>query len=201
MAAALRSHAAAIVRRTAATWTRRAGRLKEASSTASCSTIPRRSHGSRARTRRSSRPVGAVRQKHVESGIELARERASGVVAVVYEARPNVTAVRRLPKSGNAAVLRSGSMAAATNEVIARVLHEAAWRRACPAAASAPSRGRPQADGSCSCTLVDDAHTARRSVSSATAWGVEGAGHQTGTGNCHVYVHEAPTTIRRAPSS
>ncbi|MFR1639394.1 MAG: hypothetical protein ACLSVD_09605 [Eggerthellaceae bacterium] len=47
---------------------------------------------------------------------------------------PNVTADAAgiCLKSGNAAVLRGGSMAAASNEVIARVLHEAAWRRACP---------------------------------------------------------------------
>ena len=81
-------------------------------------------------------PLGAVQQKRtLESGIELQRVSVPlGVVAVVYEARPNVTADAAgiCLKSGNAAVLRGGSMAAASNEVIARVLHEAAVEAGMP---------------------------------------------------------------------
>ena len=81
-------------------------------------------------------PLGAVQQKRtLESGIELQRVSVPlGVVAIVYEARPNVTADAAgiCLKSGNAAVLRGGSMAAASNEVIARVLHEAAVEAGMP---------------------------------------------------------------------
>ena len=51
-----------------------------------------------------------------------------GVVAVVYEARPNVTidAAALCLKSGNAIVLRGSSSAAHSNAVLARSLAAAA---------------------------------------------------------------------------
>jgi glutamate-5-semialdehyde dehydrogenase len=50
-----------------------------------------------------------------------------GVVAAIYEARPNVTVdIAGLAlKSGNAVILRGGSAAEATNQVLVRVLREA----------------------------------------------------------------------------
>lgn len=50
-----------------------------------------------------------------------------GVVAMVYEARPNVTADAAgiCVKSGNACVLRGGSMAVHSNLAIAQVLRVA----------------------------------------------------------------------------
>ena len=50
-----------------------------------------------------------------------------GVIAVVYEARPNVTidAAALCLKSGNAIVLRGSSMAAHSNAVLAAVAIEA----------------------------------------------------------------------------
>jgi glutamate-5-semialdehyde dehydrogenase len=58
-----------------------------------------------------------------------------GVVAVVYEARPNVTidAAALALKSGNAVLLRGSSSAAHSNEVLARVAVEAVERTGLPA--------------------------------------------------------------------
>lgn len=129
-------------------------------------------------------------------------------VAVVYEARPNVTADAAgiCLKSGNAAVLRGGSMAAASNEVIARVLHEAAVEagmpRGCIGAVTLADRAAAgelmqQLHG-----VVDvliprgGAGLIRHCVETSKV-----PGHRDGHGqHYHVYVHGAPTTIRRAPS-
>jgi glutamate-5-semialdehyde dehydrogenase len=69
--------------------------------------------------------------------IEQVRE-PLGVVAVIYEARPNVTAevAALCVKSGNCAVLRGSSMAMATNQAIMAALDETVARHeAVPAAA------------------------------------------------------------------
>lgn len=142
-------------------------------------------------------PLGAVQQKRtLESGIELQRVSVPlGVVAVVYEARPNVTADAAgiCLKSGNAAVLRGGSMAAASNEVIARVLHEAAVEagmpRGCIGAVTLADRAA--ADELMQLHGVVDvliprggAGLIRHCVETSKVPVIE-----TGTGNCHVYVH------------
>ncbi len=62
------------------------------------------------------------------SGIQVGRMRVPlGVVAMIYEARPNVTidAAALALKSGNAALLRGGSEAAHSNEALAICFHEA----------------------------------------------------------------------------
>jgi len=68
-------------------------------------------------------PVGAVSERVKRpTGIEVARMRVPlGVVAVIYESRPNVTAdaAALCVKSGNAAILRGGSEALQSNRVIA----------------------------------------------------------------------------------
>lgn len=60
-----------------------------------------------------------------------------GVVAMIYEARPNVTvdAAALCLKSGNAVILRGGSEAIASNRVIASVISAAAERAGMPAGA------------------------------------------------------------------
>ena len=57
-----------------------------------------------------------------------------GVVAMVYEARPNVTvdAAALCIKSGNAVILRGGSEALESNKVLARVIAEAAEESGLP---------------------------------------------------------------------
>ena len=68
---------------------------------------------------------------------------ALGVVAVVYEARPNVTidAAALCLKSGNAIVLRGSSSAAHSNAVLAAVAGEAAEDAGLPAGAVTPVAG------------------------------------------------------------
>ncbi len=74
-------------------------------------------------------PVGQVVSGSVRpNGLTIERVREPlGVVAVIYEARPNVTAdvAALCLKSGNAAVLRGSSIAAHTNAAIADVITEA----------------------------------------------------------------------------
>ena len=142
-------------------------------------------------------PLGVVSlESTLYNGIELRRVSVPlGVVAMVYEARPNVTADAAgvCVKSGNACILRGGSLAARSNEVIADVL-----------AAAAVEAGLPE--GSiCAVTTTDRAATdvlmglhglvdvliprggaglIRHCVEHARVPVIE-----TGTGNCHVYVH------------
>ena len=82
-------------------------------------------------------PVGEVVEGWTRpNGLQIHKVRAPlGVVAVIYEARPNVTAdvAGLCLKSGNAAVLRGSSIALRSNRAIVDVLNEAA------AAASVPS--------------------------------------------------------------
>ena len=73
-------------------------------------------------------PVGETLDGHrLPNGLDVRRVRVPlGVVAVVYEARPNVTidCAALCLKSGNAIVLRGSSMAASSNAALAQV---AAW--------------------------------------------------------------------------
>jgi glutamate-5-semialdehyde dehydrogenase len=70
------------------------------------------------------------------SGITVGRMRVPlGVVAMIYEARPNVTidAAALTLKSGNAVLLRGGSEASASNEALAACVHEALVETGLPA--------------------------------------------------------------------
>jgi glutamate-5-semialdehyde dehydrogenase len=75
-------------------------------------------------------PVGEVIEgRRLPNGLDVRRMRVPfGVVAVVYEARPNVTidAASLCLKSGNAVVLRGSSSAAHSNAVLAAIASEAA---------------------------------------------------------------------------
>jgi glutamate-5-semialdehyde dehydrogenase len=74
-------------------------------------------------------PVGQVTARWTRpNGLEISRIRVPlGVVGIIYESRPNVTAdaAGLCLKSGNAAILRSGSESFLTSLVIANVLGEA----------------------------------------------------------------------------
>jgi glutamate-5-semialdehyde dehydrogenase len=84
-------------------------------------------------------PVGEVVEgRRLYNGLQMRKVRVPlGVIAVVYEARPNVTidAAALCLKSGNAIVLRGSSSAAHSNEVLARVAGEAAASAGLPRAA------------------------------------------------------------------
>ena len=68
-------------------------------------------------------PVGAITEKTKRpTGIEVARMRVPlGVIGIIYESRPNVTAdaAALCVKSGNASILRGGSEAIESNRAIA----------------------------------------------------------------------------------
>jgi glutamate-5-semialdehyde dehydrogenase len=82
-------------------------------------------------------PVGEVIDGgRLPNGLDVRRVRVPlGVVAVVYEARPNVTidATALCVKSGNAIVLRGSSMAANSNSILAAVAIGAADSAGLPA--------------------------------------------------------------------
>jgi glutamate-5-semialdehyde dehydrogenase len=84
-------------------------------------------------------PVGETIDGHrLENGLDVRRVRVPlGVVAVVYEARPNVTidCSALCLKSGNAIVLRGSSSASASNAVLAAVASEAVASAGVPEAA------------------------------------------------------------------
>jgi glutamate-5-semialdehyde dehydrogenase len=72
-------------------------------------------------------PIGGITPlKKRPSGIRVGRMRVPiGVVAIIYESRPNVTAdaAGLCVKSGNAAILRGGSEAMHSNQAIAACVH------------------------------------------------------------------------------
>src|SRR4051812_11346932 len=74
-------------------------------------------------------PVGEeLDSRTLPNGLELRKVRVPlGVVAIVYEARPNVTvdAAALAIKSGNSVVLRGSSTAARSNAVLAQIVAEA----------------------------------------------------------------------------
>ena len=82
-------------------------------------------------------PVGQVVEGWVRpNGLRIAKVRVPlGVVAIVYENRPNVTsdAFGLCLKAGNAAFLRGSSAAISSNRVIASVLREALEKAGLPA--------------------------------------------------------------------
>jgi glutamate-5-semialdehyde dehydrogenase len=86
-------------------------------------------------------PVGEVIDgSRFANGLQMRKVRVPlGVIAVVYEARPNVTidAAALCLKSGNAILLRGSSSAASSNAILAAVAREAAEAAGLPAGALA----------------------------------------------------------------
>src|SRR5207302_7966507 len=83
-------------------------------------------------------PVGeTIAHWRRPNGLEIAQVRIPlGVVGIIYESRPNVTAdaAALCLKAGNAVVLKGGSEALATNRAIAAVLSAATASAGLPAA-------------------------------------------------------------------
>jgi glutamate-5-semialdehyde dehydrogenase len=144
-------------------------------------------------------PVGeVVRGSTLANGLELRQVRVPfGVIAMIYEARPNVTAdaAGLCLKSGNAVLLRGSSSAARSNEAIVEALREAV------AASGLPIDAIALVDSS-SRASVKELMTARGLVDVLIPRGgadlirsvVEGSTVpviETGIGNCHVYVDAA----------
>lgn len=73
-------------------------------------------------------PIGEMSDfKYRPSGIQIGQMRVPlGVIGIIYEARPNVTAdaAGLCIKSGNACILRGGSEAIHCNQALAKLVHE-----------------------------------------------------------------------------
>jgi len=142
-------------------------------------------------------PIGEVVSGHrMPNGIRLQQIRVPlGVVAMIYEARPNVTAdaAALCVKTGNAAVLRGGSLAIRSCLAISDVLSRAATEAGLPEASiqSITSTDRAATDELMSLHgLIDvliprgGAGLIRNCVENSKVPVIE-----TGVGNCHIYVH------------
>ncbi|MCW2757641.1 MAG: gamma-glutamyl phosphate reductase, partial [Nocardioidaceae bacterium] len=144
-------------------------------------------------------PVGEViRGSTLANGLELRQVRVPfGVVGIIYEARPNVTADAAgiCLKSGNAVLLRGSSSAARSNAAIVALLRDAAEQAGLPAdvVQLVPGEGHESAKALMRARgLVDlliprgGAGLIRSIVEESTVPVIE-----TGVGNCHVYVDAA----------
>lgn len=120
-----------------------------------------------------------------------------GVVAMVYEARPNVTAdaAGACLRSGNACVLRGGSQAINSNRAIATILRDAVASQGLPADCICllDSTDRAATDELMRLRGIVDvlvprggAGLIRHCVETSLVPVIE-----TGTGNCHIYVNES----------
>ncbi|MFH1857826.1 MAG: glutamate-5-semialdehyde dehydrogenase [Candidatus Omnitrophota bacterium] len=105
-------------------------------------------------------PVGELSQMtRLSNGLLLGKMRVPlGVVAIIYESRPNVTSdtAGLCLKSGNAVVLRGGSEAIYSNKAIASILQQ-----------SLKERGLPPA---CVSLIAGGGHEAVRYLLRKTAW-------------------------------
>ena len=144
-------------------------------------------------------PIGEVIDGHrLPNGLDVRKVRVPlGVVAVVYEARPNVTidAAALCLKSGNAIVLRGSSSAAHSNAVLAAVAADAVAAAGLPAAAVSlvAGGGREELaelatqDGVVDLIIPRGGEGLKRALSAVATVPVIYAA----SGNCHVYVDAA----------
>lgn len=144
-------------------------------------------------------PLGEIIEgRTIAGGIEMKKVRVPlGVVGMIYEARPNVTidAAGIGIKTGNAMILRGGSMALHSNAAIVAVLRDAVelvgLSREC--IQSLDASDRTSAEEMMGLTgLIDvliprgGAGLIKSVVENSKVPVIE-----TGSGNCHVYVHES----------
>ncbi len=132
------------------------------------------------------------------NGLEITKKRVPfGVIAIIYEARPNVTAdaAALCVKSGNAVILRGGKEAIDSNLAIARVLSDALCEKGLPegCVAVVPDTSRETANklmkmkGHIDLLIPRGGKSLIRSVvENATVPVIE-----TGAGNCHVFFDES----------
>ena len=132
------------------------------------------------------------------NGLEITKKRVPfGVIAIIYEARPNVTAdaAALCVKSGNAVILRGGKEAIDSNLAIASVLSDALVENGLPqgCVAVVPDTSRETANklmkmkGFIDLLIPRGGKSLIRSVvENATVPVIE-----TGAGNCHVFFDES----------
>ena len=149
-------------------------------------------------------PVGEIKRgSTLPNGLRLVQKAVPmGVVGMIYEARPNVTvdAAALCLKSGNAAVLRGGSAAQSSNEVIVAVLQDALESVGLPrdAVQSIDAYGREGARVLMGARGLVDVLVPRGGrdliqtvVRESTVPVIE-----TGEGNCHIYIDASAPTQR-----
>jgi glutamate-5-semialdehyde dehydrogenase len=147
-----------------------------------------------------------VRGQTLPNGLRLRQTRVPmGVVAMVYEARPNVTvdAAALALKSGNAAVLRGGSAARATNVELVRVVREALEGVGLPAdlVATIDEHGREGVEHLMRARGLVDVLIPRGGAELIQAM-VEGATVpviETGVGNCHIFLDQSAEPAMARP--
>jgi glutamate-5-semialdehyde dehydrogenase len=143
-------------------------------------------------------PVGEeLERRTLRSGIDLRKVRVPlGVVAVVYEARPNVTidCAALTIKSGNAIVLRGSSYAERSNGALAAIVREALAEAGLPEDAVLPLAGGGREglaelatqDGLVDLLIPRGGEGLKAALKEVATVPVMYAA----AGNCHVYVHE-----------
>ncbi|MCI8373971.1 MAG: glutamate-5-semialdehyde dehydrogenase [Lachnospiraceae bacterium] len=144
-------------------------------------------------------PIGQVMEEHTPAnGLRIRKVRVPlGVIGIIYEARPNVTAdaFGLCFKTGNAVVLRGGSDALFSNQAIVEVLRETLTACGCPVTAISllSDTSRETAAAFMKLNEYIDVLIPRGSagliatvVQNSTIPVIE-----TGSGNCHIYVDEA----------
>jgi glutamate-5-semialdehyde dehydrogenase len=143
-------------------------------------------------------PIGEVLdERTLASGLRMKKVRVPlGVVAVVYEARPNVTVdcAALTLKSGNAVVLRGSSYAARSNGVLAAIVSEAVDETGLPegsvelldGAERAELAELATADGLVDLLIPRGGGGLKEALKSVATVPVMYAA----AGNCHVYVHD-----------
>jgi glutamate-5-semialdehyde dehydrogenase len=142
-------------------------------------------------------PVGEeLEHRTLQSGLELRKMRVPlGVVAVVYEARPNVTVdcAALTIKSANAIVLRGSSYAERSNGVLAAIVREALGEAGLPADAVVLLSGGGREDlaelatqdGVVDLLIPRGGEGLKAALKDVATVPVMYAA----SGNCHVYVH------------
>ncbi|MBK5211981.1 MAG: glutamate-5-semialdehyde dehydrogenase [Coriobacteriia bacterium] len=144
-------------------------------------------------------PLGEIVDgRTLPGGIEMKQVRVPlGVVGMIYEARPNVTvdAAGIGVKTGNAMLLRGGSSAKHSNDAIVSVLRVALLEAGLPANSvqTLDATDRASADELMSLSGLVDVLIPRGGaglISSVVAHSKVPV-IETGTGNCHIYVHTA----------
>lgn len=141
-------------------------------------------------------PIGEViSQTKRPNGLKIGKIRVPlGVIGIIYEARPNVTAdaAGLCVKSGNAVILRGGKEAINSNKAIVKVMQDAAYANGLPYGSINLIEDTTRESSVALMKLNDyldviiprgGASLIRAVVENATVPAIE-----TGTGNCHVYV-------------
>ncbi|MBE6734279.1 MAG: glutamate-5-semialdehyde dehydrogenase [Ruminococcaceae bacterium] len=143
-------------------------------------------------------PVGAVLSGNVmPNGLQVTKVRVPlGVIGIIYEARPNVTAdaAALCLKAGNAVILRGGKEAINSNMAVAKVMREAVKNAGLPIDSIQLIEDTTRQSSIELMGLTDylDVLIPRGGAGliKATVENAKVPVIETGTGNCHVYVDE-----------